>query len=119
MCPLEGVSVLDFTRAVAGPFCTMILGDLGARVIKVEEPGGGDETRQWGPPFRGADSTYFLSVNRNKESVTLDLKSPAGVAEARRLAASADVVMENFRPGVADRLGIGYAELRAINQRIV
>jgi len=119
MCPLEGVSVLDFTRAVAGPFCTMILGDLGARVIKVEEPGGGDETRQWGPPFRGADSTYFLSVNRNKLSITLDLKSPAGLAEAKRLAASADVVMENFRPGVADRLGIGYTELRAVNRRII
>lgn len=118
--PLEGVTVLDLTRAVAGPFCTMNLGDLGARVIKVEEPGVGDETRQWGPPFTAeGESTYFLSMNRNKESVAIDLKSDAGRDEVRRLAREADVVVENFRTGVADRLGVGYEEVRRENPRII
>jgi len=122
--PLEGLIVLDFTRAVAGPFCTMLLGDLGARVIKVEETGRGDETRAWGPPFvedsKGRQwSTYFVSMNRNKESIEIDLKSDEGRATAQGLARRADIVMENFRPGVAERLGIGYGELISINAGLV
>jgi crotonobetainyl-CoA:carnitine CoA-transferase CaiB-like acyl-CoA transferase len=122
--PLAGVVVLDFTRAVAGPFCTMLMGDLGARVIKVEEVGHGDETRAWGPPFvedsqgRGW-STYFVSMNRNKQSIALDLKSGEGLAAAGELARRADVIIENFRPGVAERLGIGYPSLSAGNPSLI
>jgi len=107
--PLAGIRVLDFTRAVAGPFCTMMLGDLGAEVTKVEEPGGGDETRQWGPPFHGDDSTYWLGLNRNKCSIALDLKIHQ--EEVRARIAETDVLVENFRPGVMDRLGLGYEQL--------
>lgn len=107
--PLDGLLVLDLTRAVAGPMCTMHLADLGARVIKVEEPGG-DETRRWGPPFVDGDATYFLGLNRNKESAALDLKNPADLALAQRIAARADIIVENFRPGVAARLGLGHEE---------
>lgn len=107
--PLAGIRVLDFTRAVAGPFCTMMLADLGAIVTKVEEPGAGDETRQWGPPFFGEDSTYWLGLNRNKTSITLDLKTDQAAVHAR--IAEADVVVENFRPGVMDRLGFGYEQV--------
>jgi crotonobetainyl-CoA:carnitine CoA-transferase CaiB-like acyl-CoA transferase len=109
--PLEGVRVLDLTHALAGPYCTMLLGDLGADVLKVEPPDG-DQARGWGPPFLGSESSYFLSVNRNKRSVVLDLKSPAGLDAARRLALASDVVVENFRPGTAARLGLGPADLR-------
>jgi crotonobetainyl-CoA:carnitine CoA-transferase CaiB-like acyl-CoA transferase len=109
--PLEGVLVLDLTRAVSGPFCTMNLADLGARVIKVEDTGAGDECRQWGPPFVGPDSAYFLGINRNKESLTLDLKSPEGRRTLLQLCAKADVVIENFRPGVMKRLGADYQSL--------
>jgi formyl-CoA transferase/CoA:oxalate CoA-transferase len=116
---LDGLIVLDFTRAVAGPFATMMLGDMGARVIKVEEPGSGDETRSWGPPFLDGWSTYFLSMNRNKESLAVDLKSAEGLALVRSIAAKADVVIQNFRPGVADRLGIGPPELTALNPRLI
>lgn len=119
MAPLDGLLVLDFTRAVAGPFCTMLMGDLGARVIKIEEENTGDETRQWGPPFLDGESTYFLSMNRNKESVAVNLKSEEGRRLVHAIAARADVVMENFRPGVAGRLGIGYEELSALNPRMV
>lgn len=104
--PLEGILIVDLTRAVAGPFCTMNLGDLGARVIKIEEPNTGDETRHWGPPFVQSESTYWLGINRNKESVALDLKSPEGHAALLRMIAKADVLIENFRPGVAERLGL-------------
>lgn len=107
--PLAGIRVLDFTRAVAGPFCTMMLGDLGAEVTKIEEPGAGDETRQWGPPFHGDDSTYWLGLNRNKSSIALDLK--ADQAQVHAHIAEADVLVENFRPGVMDRLGYGYEQL--------
>src|SRR6185436_12265566 len=100
---LSGVRVLDFTRVLAGPFCSMMLADLGADVTKIEDPARGDETRQWGPPYAGepADglSAYFLSVNRNKRSLTLNLKSDEGRAIARHLAASSQIVMENFKPG--------------------
>ena len=106
---LAPLKILDFSRVLAGPFATMMLADLGAEVIKVERPGGGDETRSWGPPHdaRGR-ATYFQSVNRNKRSVVIDLADPAGLARARALATEADVVVENFRPGVLDRLGLGY-----------
>ena len=97
--PLAGVRIVDLSRILAGPLCTMVLADLGADVIKVERPGEGDDTRHWGPPFAGDDAAYFLSLNRNKRSVTADLSSPEGASFVRRLIASSDVVIENFRPG--------------------
>ena len=121
--PLDGTTVIDLTRALAGPHAGMMLGDLGARVIKVETPGGGDDTRGWGPPFVGPEddpiSTYFLSCNRNKESITLDLKSEDGVATLTRLVTHADVLLENFRPGVLDRLGFSVERLHELNPRLV
>ncbi|MHB9061857.1 MAG: CaiB/BaiF CoA transferase family protein [Desulfobacteria bacterium] len=117
--PLEGVRILDLSRVLAGPFCTMILGDLGAEVIKVERPAGGDDTREWGPPFASGESAYYLCVNRNKKSVALDLKSPKGIAAVRALAARSDVVIENFRVGVADKLGLGYDALAEGNPGLV
>jgi crotonobetainyl-CoA:carnitine CoA-transferase CaiB-like acyl-CoA transferase len=117
--PLAGVRVLDLTRVVSGPFCTMLLGDLGADVVKVEAPDAGDESRTYGPPFQGGESAYFLSVNRNKRGIALDLKSAAGRATALALAARADVVVENFRPGALDRLGLGWEALKAANPRLV
>jgi crotonobetainyl-CoA:carnitine CoA-transferase CaiB-like acyl-CoA transferase len=116
--PLVGVRVLDLTRVLAGPFCSMILGDMGAEIIKVEEPGKGDDTRGW-PPFSGGEATYFLSVNRNKKSLTLNMKAPDGQAILRRLVAKADVVLENFRPGTMERLGFGYDALRKLNPRLI
>src|SRR5512147_944336 len=102
--PLAGITVLDLTRVLSGPYCTMLLGDMGARVIKIEQPGKGDDTRAWGPPFLEGESAYFLSINRNKESVTLDFKHPEGRAVLDRLLARADVVVENFRPGTLAKL---------------
>ncbi len=116
--PLAGVRVVDLTRVLAGPFCTMILGDMGAEVIKVEEPGKGDDTRSW-PPFKGGEATYFMAVNRNKQSVTLNLKSPDGLALLERLIAKSDVVVENFRTGTMDRLGVGYRTLRRAHPRLI
>ena len=110
--------MLDLTRVLAGPFCSMILGDMGAEIIKVEEPGKGDDTRGW-PPFSGGEATYFLSVNRNKKSLTLNMKAPDGQAILRRLVAKADVVLENFRPGTMERLGFGYDALRKVNPRLI
>lgn len=121
--PLAGVVVVDLSRALVSPQTAMMLGDMGARVIKVEAPDKGDESRGWGPPFVGPDeapeSTYFLSCNRNKESVTADLKSPEGVDLLTRLVQHADVLVENFRPGVMDRLGFSTARLHEINPRLV
>ena len=117
--PLDGIRVLDLTRVLAGPYCTMFLGDLGAEVVKVEQPGVGDDTRGWGPPFTGGESAYFLCVNRNKKSVTVDLKSQEGVALLRRLADRADVLIENFRPGAMERLDLGEKDLRAANPRLI
>ena len=121
--PLDDVVVIDLTRALAGPHCAMMLGDMGARVIKVESPDGGDESRGWGPPFVGPEdqpvSTYFLSCNRNKESVTLDLKSDEGADTLRRLVTHADVLIENFRPGVLDRLGFPTERLHELNPGLV
>jgi crotonobetainyl-CoA:carnitine CoA-transferase CaiB-like acyl-CoA transferase len=110
--------VLDLTRVLAGPFCSMILGDMGAEVIKIEEPGKGDDTRRW-PPFVGGEATYFMAVNRNKHSVTVNLKAPAGLALLKRLAARSDVILENFRPGTMERLGLGYRALARLNRRLV
>jgi len=117
---LSDLLVLDFSRVLAGPYATMVLADLGARVIKIEQPGSGDETRQWGPPFaENGLSAYFIAVNRNKQSVTLNLKHPAGQAIARKLARQADVLIENFLPGTMTRLGLGYEELRLSNPGLI
>ncbi len=120
---LSNITVLDLTRALAGPHAAMMLGDLGARVIKVEAPGTGDDTRMWGPPFVGEgetrESTYFMSCNRNKESITVDLKSDEGRALVERLVGRCDVLMENFRAGVLDRLGFSVERLHEINPRLV
>ena len=117
---LDGIRVLDFSRVLAGPYCTMILGDLGADVIKVERAGVGDDLRQWGPPFMpDGESTYFLSVNRNKRSIALDLKTEGGRNLAVRLARQCDILVENFRPGVMEALGLGYEQLQEVNSRLV
>jgi formyl-CoA transferase len=121
--PLAGVHVLDLARVLAGPYAAMLLGDLGAEVIKVERPGTGDDTRHWGPPFvpagEGAESTYFLSVNRGKRSVAIDLKDPGERGFVEALVRWADVLIENFRPGVMDRLGLGDDRLAELNPRLV
>src|SRR5689334_19339918 len=131
--PLEGITVLDLTRVLSGPYCTMLLGDMGARVIKIEQPGKGDDTRAWGPPFlyptaqspraggpdAGGESAYFLSINRNKESVTLDFKHPEGRAILGKLIAKSDVVVENFRPGTLAKMGLDYPSLAAAHPRLV
>ncbi len=116
--PLSGIRVLDLTRVLAGPFCSMILADMGAEVIKIEEPGKGDDTRSW-PPFVGGEATYFMSVNRNKKSVTLNLKAPAARKIFTDLVKMSDVVLENFRPGTMDKLGLGYAALAKLNRKLV
>jgi crotonobetainyl-CoA:carnitine CoA-transferase CaiB-like acyl-CoA transferase len=122
--PLDGVLVVDLTRALAGPHAGMMLGDLGARVIKVESPGSGDDSRGWGPPFvqpegAGRESTYFFSANRNKESITLDLKDPADADVLRELVRRADVLLENFRPGTLAKLGFGTDVLAELNPRLI
>jgi formyl-CoA transferase/CoA:oxalate CoA-transferase len=117
--PLAGTVVIDFTRVLSGPYCTMLLADMGARVIKVEQPGKGDDTRAWGPPFVHGESAYFLSINRNKESITLDLKRREAQEVLDRLLAKADVLVENFRPGTMDRMGIGYERVSTHQPRLV
>ena len=118
--PLEGVRVLDLTRVLAGPYCTMMLGDLGADVTKVERPGAGDDVRAWGPPFApGGESAYFLCVNRNKRSITVDLKAPRGRDLVRALAARTDVLAENFKTGTLDEMGLGYDVLRDLNPGLI
>ena len=117
--PLAGLRVLDLTRALSGPFATMMLADLGADVIKVEDIWHGDDTRRWGPPFQGDDAAYFLSVNRNKRGLSVNMKAPAGRDIVQRLAAASDILVENFRPGTAARLGVGYAELARDNPGLI
>ena len=117
--PLDGVTVVDLTRVLSGPYCTMQLADMGARVIKIERPGTGDDTRAWGPPFIHGESTYFLSINRNKESVTLNFKHPEGRPILDELIARADIVVENFRPGTLQDMGLDYASLSAKHPRLI
>lgn len=126
MLPLEGIRIVDLTRALAGPYCTMMLGDLGADVIKVERPGRGDDSRGWGPPFVGApygpypgESAYFIAANRNKRSITVDLKCLQGQEIVRRLAGVSDVLIENFRTGVLTGMGLGYGDLHRLNPLLV
>ena len=119
MKALEGVRVLDLTRALAGPFCTLMLGDYGADVIKIELPGSGDDTRTWGPPFIGEESAYFLSINRNKRSLTLNFREPKAVEVFLKLAKDADIIVENFTPGVMQRLGIDYETVKETNPGII
>ncbi|GAC02839.1 CaiB/BaiF family protein [Gordonia namibiensis NBRC 108229] len=116
---LDGLVIADFGRVLAGPYATMLLADLGAEVVKVERPGVGDDTRSWGPPWVGDQSSYFLSVNRNKRSVAIDLSDPEGLEEARRLVERADVVVENFMPGTMDRLGLGYDAVAGLRPDVV
>jgi crotonobetainyl-CoA:carnitine CoA-transferase CaiB-like acyl-CoA transferase len=119
--PLDGVKVLDLSRILAGPYCTQYLGEMGADVVKVEPPGHGDDTRNWGPPFVGEtdEAVYYLAANRNKRGIVLDLKSERGQEAVRRLAASADVLVENFRPGTLEKWGLGYESLSAVNPRLI
>ncbi len=119
MKALEGMKVLDLTRALAGPFCTLMLGDHGADVIKIEIPGSGDDTRHWGPPFIEGESAYFLSINRNKRSLTLNFKEDEAKEIFLKLSADADVIVENFTPGVMERFGLGYDVVKSINPRII
>ena len=116
---LDGVRVLDFSHALAGPYCTLILAEYGAEVYKVESPAGGDMGRGWGPPFIGGESAYFLGLNRGKLGISIDLKQPAGVEICRQLIARVDVLIENFRRGTMDRLGLGYAAASEINPRLI
>ena len=117
--PLAGIRVLDLSRVLAGPYCTMVLADLGAEVIKLERPGVGDETRSWGPPFAGTEATYYLAVNRGKRSLALDLSDARARPAFERLVAASDVVVENFRAGVQERLGVDYESLRALREDLV
>ncbi|XP_040978574.1 succinate--hydroxymethylglutarate CoA-transferase isoform X2 [Aquila chrysaetos chrysaetos] len=117
--PLDAVKILDLTRVLAGPFATMILGDLGAEVIKVERPGAGDDTRAWGPPFAGTESVYFLSVNRNKKSIAINMKDSKGAKLIRELAAVSDVFVENYVPGKLAEMGLGYEDIKKIAPHIV
>jgi crotonobetainyl-CoA:carnitine CoA-transferase CaiB-like acyl-CoA transferase len=116
---LDGYRVLDLSRILSGPYCTMVLADFGAEVVKVERPGSGDDTRAWGPPFVAGESAYYLSINRNKRSITVDLGQEPGREIIYALARDSDVVIENFRPGTADRIGVGYERLRQENPRLV
>src|SRR5215203_5720596 len=117
--PLDGVRVLDLSRVLAGPYATMVLGDLGADVLKVEHPERGDDTRHWGPPFSGGESAYFLSVNRNKRSIGVDLKDQEGLERVKKLAAGADVLIENWRRGALEKLGLGYKALMEENPDLI
>ncbi len=116
---LENIRILDLSRVLAGPYCTMILGDLGAEVIKVEAPGGSDETRKWGPPFQNEVSAYYLCANRNKKSITLDLKSEEGHEAIKSLVRESDVIINNFKTGTMERLGLDYDTLSEINPGLV
>lgn len=119
MTALDGIRILDFTRVLAGPYCTVVLGDLGAEIIKIENPQGGDDTRGFNVSPSLEFSTYFLAVNRNKKSVAIDIRTPEGGDAIRALAANADVIVENYRTGVMDRYGIGYEDLKKINPRLI
>jgi len=117
--PLESITVLDLSRVLAGPYCTMMLGDMGADVIKIEQPGVGDDTRGWVPPYVNGESAYFLSVNRNKKSLTLNLKEKEGKEIFYKLCKTADVIVENFRPGTTEKLGVSYNDVKSISEKII
>lgn len=117
--PLEGITVLDLTRALSGPYCTMMLADMGCSVIKVERPGKGDDSRSWGPPFIEGESTYFMSVNRNKKSITINMKTEESKEIIEKLIKKSDVLVENFRPGIMERLGFDYEKVKEMNPRII
>src|SRR5262249_21358240 len=116
---LQGITVLDFSHALAGPYCTMLLAAYGARVIKIESPGLGDIGRTWGPPFQGGEASFYLGLNSGKESVAVDVKQPEGLEICRRLASRSDILIENMRPGTMKRLGLDYAALAPLNERLV
>ncbi|MFD2132588.1 CaiB/BaiF CoA transferase family protein [Pseudogracilibacillus auburnensis] len=116
---LSGIKILDLSRVLAGPYCTMILGDLGAEVIKIESPNGGDDTRRWGPPFQNEVSAYYLCANRNKKSITIDLKSKEGIERVKQLIIEADVIINNFKSGTMEKFGLDYEAIASINKRIV
>ncbi|KPJ59253.1 MAG: formyl-CoA transferase [Deltaproteobacteria bacterium DG_8] len=116
---LEGIKVLDLSRALAGPYCTMMLADMGAEVIKLEMPGTGDDSRSWGPPFVEGESAYFMSVNRNKKSITLNMKSGKSIEIIHKLIKQSDILVENFRPGAMERLGLGYERVKEMNPKII
>ncbi|MFB5196878.1 CaiB/BaiF CoA transferase family protein [Neobacillus sp. KR4-4] len=117
--PLHRLKIIDLSRVLAGPYCTMILGDMGAEVIKIESIEIGDETRGWGPPFLEGESAYYLCANRNKQGITLNLKTPQGLEILKKLVSDADVVVQNFKPGTLDRLGFGYEEMKKVNEGII
>ena len=116
---LDGIRIIDFSKALAGPYCTMLLADMGAEVIKVEMPGSGDDSRGWGPPFIEGEAAYFLSVNRNKKSITLNLKDPKAKEIALKIIEKADIVLESNRPGVMTKLGLDYETVKKINPGII
>ena len=117
--PLDNLKVLDLSRVLAGPYCTMLLSDMGAQVLKIERPGSGDDTRGYGPPFINGESAYFMSVNRNKRSMTLDLKKTAGLEILHQLILEADILVENFRPGTMEKFGYGYTQIKGINPQLI
>ncbi|WP_026568028.1 CaiB/BaiF CoA transferase family protein [Bacillus sp. UNC41MFS5] len=117
--PLHRLKIVDLSRVLAGPYCTMILGDMGAEVIKIESVDFGDETRGWGPPFLEGESAYYLCANRNKQGITLNLKTPKGIEILKKLVCDADIVVQNFKPGTLDRLGFGYKEMKKVNEGII
>lgn len=116
---LTGIKVIDLSRVLAGPYCSMILGDLGAEVIKVENPEHGDETRKWGPPFRNGVSAYYLCANRNKKSITINLKSPTGIEQVKKLIRDADVIINNFKTGTMEKFGLSYEEIIELNSKMI
>src|SRR5699024_8641597 len=116
---LTGIKILDLSRVLAGPYCTMILGDLGAEVINVEAPGIGDETRKWRPPFREDVSAYYLSANRNKKSITIDLQSSAGINRIKKLIQTSDVIIHNFKTGTMEKFGLSYESVQKMNEKII
>jgi crotonobetainyl-CoA:carnitine CoA-transferase CaiB-like acyl-CoA transferase len=117
--PLAGITVIDLSRVLAGPYCTMILGDMGATVIKIEHPGDGDDTRRFGPPYVAGESAYYLGLNRNKYGITLDFGTPEGKERLLNLVKKADILVQNFRPGALDRKGLGYEDLKTLNPGLI
>ena len=116
---LNGMKILDCSQILAGPFCSMLLADMGAEVIKIEKPNGGDDTRRFGPPFIESESVAFMAMNRNKRSIVIDFKKKSGIEIMKRLTKNSDVIIENYRTGAMDKLGLGYEDLKKINNKII